>query len=196
MEDFLNSLRPQKIEWLLKEIYPLSRDAILYTEILTGEMNYFGMSELRDSMEHIRRAFLSDTEEELNKDKESAFEHLRRGGTESLQRAAIQKFRKAIDLLEIPSIGLKMAFVEISESKKLRELKRKAIVKLNEGRCLKSDKGSWIDAMHCFRDVIETSFSIIDIYPPKAEIRFGIVQIFSFVITAVSLGVALYSILV
>ncbi len=159
-------------------------------------MNYFGMSELRDSMEHIRRAFFSNTEEEPNKEMESAFEHLRRGGTESLQRAAIQKLGKAIDLLEIPSIGLKMAFVEISESKKLRELRRKAIVKLNEGRCLKSDKGSWIDAMQYFRDVIETSFNIIDMYPPKAEIRFRIVQIFSFVITVISLGIALFSVLV
>ena len=196
MEDSINSLRLKKVEWLLKDFYPLSRDAIIYTEIVTGEMNYSGMSELRDTMEHMRRAFFSSTEEEINKEMESAFEHLRRGGTESLQRAAIQKFGKAIDLLEIPSIGLKMAFFEISESKKLRELRRKAIVKLNEGRCLKSDKCSWIDAMQCFRDVIETSFNIIDMYPPKAEIRFRIIQMLSFVITAVSLGIALYSVLV
>ena len=55
-------------------------------------------------------------------------------------------------------MGLKVAFVEIPEKEKLRELKRRAFTKLNEGRCLKSDKGTWVDAMECFREVINTRF--------------------------------------
>jgi hypothetical protein len=192
MGDSFYSIKLKKIEWLLGEIYPLSRDAIIYYEVLTGEMNYFGMSQLRDSIEHIKRAFFSNTKNEFETDMESAFEHLRRGAVESLQRAANRKLKKAIDLLEIPPFALKLAFVEIPENEKLRELKRRAFTKLNEGRCKKSDKGLWIDAMQCFYDVIEASFDIIDMYPSKAEIRIRIVQVLSFIITVVSLGIAVY----
>ena len=65
MRDSLNPNRLEKIKWLLKEVYPLSRDAIIYYEVLTGEMNYSGMSELRDSFEHIKRAFCRDRKKNL-----------------------------------------------------------------------------------------------------------------------------------
>lgn len=65
---------------LLDEVYPLARDAVIYAEIMTGEFNYVGIAELRNVLEHIRRALNTADEEEALRDLEAAHEHLRRGG--------------------------------------------------------------------------------------------------------------------
>jgi len=42
---------------ILDHAYPLARDAVINAETISGEINYIGMSELRDALDHLNKAF-------------------------------------------------------------------------------------------------------------------------------------------
>ena len=80
-----------KLKWMLDDAYPVARQSVIYAEVVTGELNYSGIGELRDVLDHIQRALDMDNEEDALKDLEAAYEHIRRGAVESIQRVQQQK---------------------------------------------------------------------------------------------------------
>lgn len=81
-----------KLKWILDDAYQLARNSVIYSEVVMGGLNYSGIAELRDVLDHIQRALDTDNEEDALKDLEAAYEHIRRGAVESLQRAATKAF--------------------------------------------------------------------------------------------------------
>ncbi len=109
------SLSPKilsKLNELLEDVYPIARDSVIYAEVVTGEFNYVGMAELRDVLDHIKRALNTADEEEALKDLEAAYEHLRRGAVESIQRAATKTFFDALQVIRYPNWLYKILFLE------------------------------------------------------------------------------------
>ncbi|MBC8521412.1 MAG: hypothetical protein H8D26_05415 [Methanomicrobia archaeon] len=45
-----------KLKWILDDAYPIARNSVIYAEVVTGDLNYSGIGELRDVMDHIQRA--------------------------------------------------------------------------------------------------------------------------------------------
>ena len=59
-------------------------------------------------MDHIQRALDTDNEEDALKDLEAAYEHIRRGAVESLQRAATKTFFDALQVIRYPNLMYKI----------------------------------------------------------------------------------------
>jgi len=109
-----------RIREILGEAYHFSRDATIYSEVVTGEINYKGMGELRDVLEHLQRSINTDDEEDALNDLTEAYEHLRRAAVESVQRAASKEYFEALKSIKIPSLALKVAFLEVPDKGKVR----------------------------------------------------------------------------
>lgn len=171
---------------LLDEVYPLARDAVIYAEIMTGEFNYVGIAELRDVLEHIRRALNTADEEEALRDLEAAHEHLRRGGVESVQRAATKTYSDALQIIKYPNWVYKVLFLEVADEGRVRELRMIARKKIECGRSRKSNKSEWTDALKDFKDAIESSYEIIDKCPNKTKFRSQLFFIICGCITIIS----------
>jgi hypothetical protein len=145
-------------------------------------------------MDHIKRALTHDEEEKALHDLDRAFEHLRRGGTESIQRAATKSFFGALKYLNTPSIALKITCLDIPNQKKIRQLKRKAMNKIAEGRTHKADKKTWTAAIDSFRESIELSNEIEDSFPEKTAIRWRLIILAFGTVTILSLIFGIYGI--
>lgn len=131
--------------------YHLSRDAIIYSEVVTGELNYKGMGELRDVLEHLQRAINTNNEEEALNDLTEAYEHIRRAAVESVQRAASKEYFETLETIRIPSLAFRVAFLEVPEKGKVRELRMDAMKKIAKGRSNKADKDKWENSIEDFR---------------------------------------------
>lgn len=184
-----DSISPEvllKLRETLSEPYHLSRDATIYAEVVTGELNYRGMGELRDALEHIQRAINAKKDNEANENITEAYEHLRRGGVESVQLAANKIFIETLKAIRIPSLALRLSFLEVPDKNKVRELRMLAMKKIADGRAHKSDKDKWMESIKDFKTTIETCFELQDMYPTKVQVRYNLFIVFCGVITIAS----------
>lgn len=175
-----------KLRWILDDVYPLARHSVLYSEVVMGELNYTGIAELRDALDHIQRALNMDNEEEALTDLEAAYEHIRRGAVESLQRAATKAFFDASQVIKYPNWVYKILFLEVPDKGQVRDLRMKAMEKIADGRSHKSDKGKWTNSIEDFKDAIAASNEIIDKLPTKVKFRFQLLTVVAVIITITS----------
>ena len=175
-----------KLKWVLDDAYPLARHSVIYSEVVMGELNYTGIAELRDALDHIQRALDTDNEKEALKDLESAYEHIRRGAVESLQRAATKTFFDALQVIKYPHWTYKILFLEVPDKGHVRDLRMKAMEKIASGRSQKSNKGKWKNAIKDFEDAIDASIEITNTNPTKVEFRFQLLTIVAIIITIAS----------
>ena len=161
-----------KLSWILDDAYPLARSSVIYAEVITGELNYSGIAELRDVLDHIHRALETENVTDALNDLEAAYEHIRRGAVESVQRAATKTFFDAIKIIRYPSWVYKVLFLEVPEKGRVRTLRMTAMKKIADGRSHKSDKGRWKESIKDFMESIDASLEIIDMNPTKNQIRF------------------------
>lgn len=175
-----------KLKWILDDAYPLARQSVIYSEVILGELNYSGIAELRDVLDHIQRALDTDNEEDALKDLEAAYEHIRRGAVESLQRAATKTFFDALHVIRYPNLMYKILLHEVPDKGQIRDLQMKAMEKIADGRSHKSDKDKWKNSIEDFKDAIDASNEIIDKFPNKAEFRFRLLTIVGVIITIAS----------
>jgi tetratricopeptide (TPR) repeat protein len=176
-----------KLKWLLYDAYPIARHSVIYAEVVTGELNYSGISELRDVLDHIQRALDMDNEEDALKDLESAYEHIRRGAVESVQSAATKTYFDALKVIRYPNWLYKVLLLEVPDKGQVRGLRMNAMEKIARGRSHKSDKGKWLDSIKDFKEAIDDSFKIIDMNPTKAQVRFQLFVIICGLVTISSL---------
>lgn len=182
----ISPITESKLKWVLDDAYPLARHSVIYSEVVTGELNYSGIAELRDVSDHIQRALDTDNEEDALKDLEAAYEHIRRGAVESLQRAATKTFFDAIQVIRYPNFMYKILLYEVPDKGQIRDLRMKAMEKIANGRSHKSDKGKWKNSIEDFKDAIDASNEIINKLPDKAEFRFRLLTIVGLIITIAS----------
>lgn len=176
-----------KLKRILDDAYPIARNSVIYAEIVTGELNYSGIAELRDVLDHIQRALNMDNEKDALKDLESAYEHVRRGAVESVQRAATKTYFDAIKVIRYPNWLYKVLLLEVPDKGEVRDLRMKAMEKIAKGRSHKSDKGKWKESIKDFKDAVDASFKIIDMNPTKAQVRFQLFVIICGLVTISSL---------
>lgn len=182
-----------KIMQILNEKYPIARTSVIYAEVVTGELNYVGIAELRDVLDHLQRALNnSDSEEEALMDLDAAYEHIRRGAVESVQRAATKTFCDALKVIIYPNWMYKVLLLEVPDKGKVRELRMDAMEKIARGRSHKSDKGKWTESIKDFKDAIDSSFKIIDMNPTKVQVRFQVFVVFCGLVTLFSSAFAFW----
>lgn len=170
---------------LLQEAYPVSRDATIYSEVVMGEINFKGITELRDVLEHINRALNLDNEEEALDNITEAYEHLRRAGVESLQRAAIKEYYDVLNSIRVPNWGFRFALVDIPDRGRVRELRMNAMKHIAEGRIHKSNKGEWLQAIEDFKSAIDCCAELKNMFPSKVETRYRILTVASVILTLI-----------
>lgn len=175
-----------KLKWMLNDAYPIARQSMIYAEVVTGELNYSGIGELREVLDHIQRALDTDNEEDALTDLEAAYEHIRRGAVESLQRAATKTYFDALKVIKYPNWMYKILLLEVPDKGQIRDLRMKAMEKIANGRLHKSDKGKWKEAIKDFKDAVDASNGIIDNLPTKAKFRFHLLTIVAVIITIAS----------
>ena len=180
-----------KLKWMLDDAYPVARQSVIYAEVVTGELNYSGIGELRDVLDHIQRALDMDNEEEALKDLEAAYEHIRRGAVESIQRAATKTYFDALKVIRYPNWLYKILLLEVPDKGRIRDLRMLAMEKIANGRSHKSDKGKWKESIKDFKDAVDASFKIIDMNPTKNQVRFQIFVIICGLVTIFSLAFAI-----
>lgn len=188
----LSPLVLSRLREILGEAYHVSRNATIYSEVVTGEINFKGMGELRDVVEHIQRAVNTDNERDALIDLTEAYEHLRRAGVESVQRAASKVYFDALKSINTPSLALRIAFLEIPDKGKVRKLRMDAMKKIAEGRSNKADKDKWIQSIECFTTAIDYCFELKDMFPSDKEVKYRVLNIAFGVITVVSLLIAIF----
>lgn len=167
--------------------YHLSRDAVIYSEVVTGELNYKGMGELRDVLEHLQRALNANNEDEALNDLTEAYEHMRRAAVESIQRAATREYFETLNTIKMPSLAFRAAFLEVPDKDKVRKLRMDAMEKIAKGRSNKADKDKWESSIEDFKSAIENCFELKDMFPSNVEVKFRILNISFGLITIVSL---------
>lgn len=182
-----------KLKWMLDDAYPIARHSVIYAEVVTGELNYSGIGELRDVLDHIQRALDMDNEEDALKDLEAAYEHIRRGAVESLQRAATKTYFDALKVIRYPNWLYKVLLLEVPDKGRVRDLRMQAMEKIANGRSHKSDKGKWKESIKDFEDAVDASFKIIDMNPTKNRVRFQIFVIICGLVTIFSLAFAIWA---
>jgi hypothetical protein len=170
---------------LLQEAYPVSRDATIYSEVVMGEINFKGITELRDVLEHINRALNVENEAEALDNITEAYEHLRRAGVESLQRAAIKEYYDVLNSIRVPNWGFRLALVDIPDRGRVRELRMDAMKHIADGRIHKSNKGEWLQALEDFKSAIDCCAELKNIFPTKVETNYRILTVISVILTAV-----------
>lgn len=190
-DDRLSAAVTKKLSELLEGAYPVARNSLIYAEVVTGEFNYLGVAELRDVLDHIKRAVSTSDEEEALKDIEAANEHIRRCAVESVQRAATKTFFDALKVVRYPHWIYKVLLLDLPDKERIRDLRMTAMEKIASGRSHKSDKSQWITSLKDFETAIDSCFEIIDMCPSKNQIRFQAFSIVCGIITIVSLVVAI-----
>lgn len=160
--------------------------------MVTQETQWVGLTELRDVVEHIKRALTISDEKVALKELDLAFEHIRRSGVESIQKASTKIFLDVLEIIKKPSLIYKLAFIEVPDKQEVRELKHKIMEKIICGRSHKSNPELWMHSIKEFKDAIELSFELIDKFPTKAETRFRIFTVVCGIITILSLLITLY----
>jgi hypothetical protein len=191
-----DSLSPEvfgKLKEIFEEPYLLSRNTAIYSEVVTGELIYRGMGELRDVLEHIRRVLNSNDDDEAMNNIIEAYEHLRRGAVESIQQAANKIYLDTINVIKTPPFFAKLLFLEVPDKSKVRKLRMETMKQIAEGRLQKSDKDKWMDSINNFKTAIELCFELQDIYPTKNEIKYRIFNISCGIVTIISLLIAIYA---
>ena len=156
-----NHLSPpitKELSELLEVYYPIARHSMIYSEVVMGEFNYLGVAELRDVLDHIKRAVNTSNEEEALKDIEAAHEHVRRCAVESMQRAATKTFFDAMQVIRYPHWTYKILLLDVPDKKRGRELRMKAMKYIASGRSHKSDKSQWIASIKEFETSINLTF--------------------------------------
>jgi tetratricopeptide (TPR) repeat protein len=181
-----------KITELFQEAYPVSRDATIYAEVVTGEMNYKGMGELRDALEHLNRAISTEDEECALENLTEAYEHLRRSGVESVQRAATKLYSDCIVSMKTPSIVYKLAFLEVPDKGKVRDLRMKAMRKIKEGRIHKSNRNDWTMAIEDFTQAIDLCIELGDMFPSESDAKYRVILLILGIIGAASVILNIY----
>lgn len=176
-----------QLMWILDEVYPIARNSVIDAEVVTGELNYVGIAELRDVLDHIQRALNSTNDDDALVDLDAAFEHIRRGAVESAQRAATKTFSDALKVIRYPNWLYKVLLLEVPDKGHVRGLRMKAMEKIARGRSHKSDKGKWLDSIKDFKEAIDYSFKIIDMNPTKVQVRFQLFVIICGLVTISSL---------
>jgi hypothetical protein len=177
-----------KIRELLEVVYPISRDATIYAEVVTGEMNYKGMGELRDVLEHLHRALSVDDEECALDNITEAYEHLRRAGVESVQRAATKLYWDCLECMKTPSILYKLAFLDVPDIGKVRELRMNAMRKIADGRKHKSSRDTWAEAIEDYSEAIEYCFELRDMFPSTKDAKYRVFGLVGIIIGILSLA--------
>lgn len=177
-----------KLAWILDEAYPIARHSVIFAEVITGELNYSGIGELRDVLDHIHRA-LNENDVDALKDLEAAYEHIRRGAVESIQRAATKTYFDALKVIRYPNWLYKVLLLEVPDKGRVRDLRMRAMEKIANGRSHKSDKGKWEESIKDFKDAIDASFKIIDMNPTKNQVRFQIFVIICGLVTIFFIGI-------
>ena len=172
--------------------YQLSRDSIVYSEVVTGELNYKGMGELRDVLEHLQRAINTNEEEEALNDLTEAYEHMRRAAVESVQRAATKEYFETLQVMRMPSLAFRAAFLEVPDKGKVRELRMNAMRKIAKGRSNKADKDKWQSSIEDFKIAIENCSELKNIFPSSIEVKYRIMNLSFGLITVISLIYAYY----
>lgn len=167
--------------------YHLSRDAIIYSEVVTGELNYKGMGELRDVLEHLQRTINTNNEDEALDDLTEAFEHMRRAAVESVQRAATKEYFETLQAIRIPSLAFRVAFLDVPEKGKVRELRMNAMKKIANGRSNKADKNKWENSIEDFKSAIENCFELKDMFPSNIEVKYRLLNILFGTVTIIAL---------
>ncbi|MCJ7445757.1 MAG: hypothetical protein MUO26_14760 [Methanotrichaceae archaeon] len=177
----------ERITTIFKEVYPFSRDATIYAEVVSGQSQIKGITELRDALEHLNRAITTEDEECALDNLTEAYEHLRRAGIESVQRAATKLYWECLEAIKTPSIIYKLAFLEVPDNNRIRELRMNAMRKIADGRMHKSDRNTWIQSIHEFTEAIEYCFELKDMIPSKKDAKFRILGLVFGIITTLSL---------
>lgn len=160
-------------------------------------MIYTGMTEFRDALDHLSKAFYPklDIEQEYSEDGSrlviqenltEAYEHLRRAGTESVERAANKEFNECMEFVRRPDIIYKLCFLSVPDNGKIRQLREQALCKIEAGRLHKSKKETWEESIKEFKDAIKCCKELKELFPNQNDIRFrvfglvvGLVTIFS-----------------
>lgn len=182
-----------RLREILGEAYHVSRDATIYSEVVTGEINYKGMGELRDVLEHLQRSINTDNEEDALNDLTEAYEHLRRAGVESVQGAASKVYFDALKTINTPSLALKVACLEVPDKGKVRDLRMNAMKNIVEGRSNKADKDKWVLSIRNFTTTIDSCYKLQDMFPSSAEVKYRLFNIAFGIITILSLLIAIYA---
>lgn len=172
---------------IMGHAYHISRDATIYSEVVTGELNYKGMGELRDVLEHLQRAINTTNEEEALNDLTEAYEHMRRGAVESVQRAATKEYFETLEAIRIPSLAFRVAFLEVPDKGKVRNLRMDAMEKIAKGRSNKADKDKWESSIEDFKSAIENCFELKDMFPSNIEVKYRMLTIMFGLISVISL---------
>lgn len=177
----------EKLSELLEVHYPVARQSMIYAEVVTGEFNYIGVAELRDVLDHIKRAVNASDEENALNDIADAHEHVRRCAVESVQRAATKTFFDALRVIRYPHWMYRLLLLDVPDKKYARKLRMIAMDKIASGRSHKSDKSQWITSLDDFKTSIDASLEIVDMFPSKNQVRIqvfiiicGLIAIFSF----------------
>lgn len=164
---------------LFEDVYPISRHALIYSEIVTGESNYKGMAEMRDVLEHLNSALFSNDAEYALDNITEAYEHLRRSAVESLQKAATKLFNDCIKCIKTPSLIYWFAFLEIPDNNMVRELRMNAMKKIVEGRSAKAKRDEWTQAVDNFMEAIDYCFELQDMFPSRRDAIYRIIALYA-----------------
>ena len=96
--------------------------------------------------------------------------------------------------LNLTKMGLRIAFLEIPDKGKVRQLRMDAMKKIAEGRSNKADKDKWIQSIDCFTEAIDYCFELKDMFPSGLEVKYRILNITFGIITLISLLLVIYAI--
>lgn len=160
---------------IFNDEYGTVKRALLVAERESGDISYPGISELRDALEHLRRAYDKPDWDEAQIELEEGFEHLRRAGVESIQEVATQRYLDLRNEVESPSLAYKIALMDLRNRRGIAGHLRDMQAKLEEARTKKSDKELWKDSVDDYLDVLDSARELEREIPPKSEAYYRII---------------------
>ncbi len=183
-----------RLQKILEGPYQLSKNTILYAEVETGEMMLSGLTELRDTADHIAKALSASNEKKALAELECAKEHLRRGAVESIQKAAVKIYSETKDAMSCPSFVIRLTGNKIGDRGKAKKLRKEATKHIIEGRTKKANQSTWVKSIDEFQKAIEKCQEIQDMFPEKGTVFKDGCTIGSFIFAVVMFFLWLFNI--
>jgi len=184
-----NSFEDQLRE-ILEHAYPLARDAVINAETIMGEINYIGMSELRDALDHLNKAFypnFDNNDENISDNLAESYEHLRRAGVDSLERCATKEFNECLEFISKPRCIYKICFLDPANENEVRQLRRDISERIANGRRLKSSKETWEESINEYQKAVECCEELRLMFPTRNQFRFNLFALIVGLVTILSL---------
>jgi hypothetical protein len=126
-EDILPGNKPlspkvlKRLREILGEPFIVASGAVTYAEVKSLSYKYKGMAEFRDALTHVGRAISIQDEKKAISELDTAFEHIRRGGVESMQEYVEAKYVDILPRISISEMKCRLVGIRPPNKRKIHE---------------------------------------------------------------------------